>query len=92
MGNRSVAVREHDGRVVFLHQIIDGSADKSYGIHVAQLAGVPRAVNDRAAAILADLETERGWRKASPASSAASSAGGGMQLTLFETADHPLLG
>lgn len=89
VGNRSVAVREHDGSVVFLHQIVDGPADKSYGIHVAQLAGVPRAVNDRAAAILAELETSEEGQ--STRQSAKPSAGSGMQLTLFETAEHPLL-
>ena len=42
--------------MVFLHQIVPGAADKSYGIHVAQLAGVPREVNQRAEQILASLE------------------------------------
>ena len=40
--NFNVAVKEWDDQVVFLHQIVPGAADKSYGIHVAQLAGVPR--------------------------------------------------
>ncbi len=40
--NYNVAVSEADGKVVFLHKIIPGGADRSYGIHVAQLAGLPR--------------------------------------------------
>ena len=43
-----MAVREWDDNVVFLHKIVPGAADKSYGIHVARLAGVPAAVNERA--------------------------------------------
>jgi DNA mismatch repair protein MutS len=54
--NYNVLVREQDEGIVFLHRIAPGSADKSYGIHVARLAGVPAAVLDRAAAVLAELE------------------------------------
>jgi DNA mismatch repair protein MutS len=49
-------VQECEGQVVFLHQIAAGSADKSYGIHVAKLAGVPEEVLERANEVLADLE------------------------------------
>jgi DNA mismatch repair protein MutS len=45
--------------VVFLHRIADGAADRSYGIHVAQLAGLPAAVIERAQVVLAELESER---------------------------------
>ncbi|QDV77294.1 DNA mismatch repair protein MutS [Botrimarina mediterranea] len=89
VGNLSVAVREHDGRVVFLHQIVEGPADKSYGIHVAQLAGVPRSVNERAAAILEELEAQKADSRQPIADSPRSAVG--IQMTLFETADHPLL-
>jgi DNA mismatch repair protein MutS len=54
--NQSVAVTEQDGRVVFLHRIVDGGADRSYGIHVAELAGMPAPVIDRAREVLATLE------------------------------------
>jgi len=54
--NYNVAVREWMDEVVFLHKIVPGSADKSYGIHVAKLAGVPRTIIDRAKEILSDLE------------------------------------
>ena len=51
-----VLVREQADGIVFLHRIAPGSADKSYGIHVARLAGVPAAVLDRAEQVLAELE------------------------------------
>ncbi|NLF58621.1 MAG: DNA mismatch repair protein MutS [Candidatus Hydrogenedens sp.] len=54
--NVNVAVREWNGRVVFLYRIADGGADHSYGIQVAQLAGLPAPVIDRARAILESLE------------------------------------
>ena len=43
--------------VAFLHQVVEGGADRSYGIHVAQLAGVPRSVTHRAEELLAQLES-----------------------------------
>jgi DNA mismatch repair protein MutS len=54
--NFNVAVTEEGGRVVFLRKVIPGGADKSYGIHVAQLAGLPRGVLHRAQEVLAELE------------------------------------
>jgi DNA mismatch repair protein MutS len=54
--NYNVAVREWAGEVVFLHKIIPGGADKSYGIHVAKLAGLPKDIIKRSTEILADLE------------------------------------
>ncbi len=93
--NLNVAVKEWEGDVVFLHQIVPGAADKSYGIHVAKLAGVPRAVNQRAQEILSRLEDggqkrERG-RIDSAHTARAPHNGKALQMTLFETADHPLL-
>jgi DNA mismatch repair protein MutS len=55
--NCNVAVREWQGEVVFLHKILPGGTDKSYGIHVAKLAGIGREIVARSAEILADLET-----------------------------------
>jgi DNA mismatch repair protein MutS len=56
VANFNVAVREWQDQVVFLHKILPGGTDKSYGVHVARLAGVPRDVVERARSILADLE------------------------------------
>jgi DNA mismatch repair protein MutS len=54
--NHSVAVREWNDRIIFLRKIIPGAADKSYGIQVARLAGLPQEILDRAKAILTTLE------------------------------------
>src|SRR5262249_32743001 len=54
--NYSVAVQERDGDVVFLRKIVPGGADRSYGIHVAKLAGLPQSVIGRAQEVLAQLE------------------------------------
>jgi DNA mismatch repair protein MutS len=102
--NYNVAVKEWDDQVVFLHQIVPGAADKSYGIHVAQLAGVPRSVNDRAREVLAWLEAKHepadanACGSASKTSSSLSSRNGKndgrashWQLTLFGAEEHPLL-
>jgi DNA mismatch repair protein MutS len=55
--NCNVAVREWMDEVVFLHKIIPGGTDKSYGIHVAKLAGVPKSILDRSKEILEELES-----------------------------------
>jgi DNA mismatch repair protein MutS len=55
-------VTDHDGDVVFLHEVTAGAADRSYGIQVAKLAGLPAAVVERAKSILAELE--KGERQA----------------------------
>jgi DNA mismatch repair protein MutS len=66
VGNRNVAVSEVDGKVVFLHKIVAGGADRSYGIHVAQLAGLPKPVIQRANEILKQLEKTSGKAVDSP--------------------------
>ena len=92
--NFNVAVREWQDEVVFLHKIVAGAADKSYGIHVARLAGVPPQVIERAKQILAQLEDEhlddegrpklaRRGRKIQTAD---------LQLTLFAADEHPIVG
>jgi DNA mismatch repair protein MutS len=58
--NFNVAVAEEGGGVVFLHRILPGGADRSYGVHVGQLAGLPRAVVARAQELLEELETRQG--------------------------------
>ncbi len=54
--NRTLAVKEWRNQIVFLHRVMPGSADKSYGIHVARLAGIPESVVARAAQVLSNLE------------------------------------
>jgi len=54
--NLNVAVREWADEVIFLHKIVPGGADQSYGVHVARLAGVPKEVIDRARAVLPQIQ------------------------------------
>jgi DNA mismatch repair protein MutS len=56
--NATVRVKEWEGEVVFLHEVVAGAADRSYGIQVAKLAGLPAAVIERAKLVLAKLEAE----------------------------------
>jgi DNA mismatch repair protein MutS len=101
--NLNVAVKEWEDQVVFLHEIVPGAADKSYGIHVAQLAGVPRSVNRRAREVLSWLEAQhdapaaRGLspntekpQHASP-NGHRNSSSSHWQMTLFGVEEHPLL-
>ncbi|NCO58433.1 MAG: DNA mismatch repair protein MutS [Deltaproteobacteria bacterium] len=88
--NYHCAVREWQGEVVFLRRIEAGPADRSYGIHVARLAGLPEAVVGRADAILANLErgehTNGGRLRVTGVAAAAP------QLDLFaEPAPHPVV-
>jgi len=92
--NLNVAVREWQDDVVFLHKIIEGAADKSYGIHVARLAGVPREVIERSKDILSQLEEEhlddRGRSKIARRRTETDKPVQ-MQLTLFGATAHPVL-
>ena len=54
--NVHVSVEEIEGRIIFTHQVLEGASEKSYGIHVAELAGMPKEVVKRAKAVLKDLE------------------------------------
>jgi len=84
--NYNVAVAEEGDRVVFLRKIAPGGADRSYGIHVAQLAGLPRVVIQRAEEILEELEN------GSPRSRAKKlKEGKAQQLSLFTMGPHPVL-
>ena len=87
--NWNVAVLEQSGDVIFLHKIVPGAADRSYGIHVARLAGVPRDVIERASVILDKLEADHhdeAGRTTIPARKRTS-----RQLSLFVSDQHPLL-
>ena len=53
-----MSVKEWNNSIIFMHKILNGEADKSYGIHVAKLAGIPPVVTESAAKILSDLQTK----------------------------------
>ncbi len=96
--NRNVAIREHNGEIAFLHKIVPGAADKSYGIHVARLAGVPQRVLRRAEEILEELErthvraTAIGVEKDPEQRKARRVANvGRIQFSLFGPDDHPVI-
>ena len=74
--NCRVAVREWGDEIVFLHRIEQGGTDRSYGLHVARLAGIPKPVLDRATVVLRELEQE----------------GAEVRETLVETRDRPRQG
>ena len=59
VANRRMAVKEWRDQILFLHRVAAGRADKSYGLHVARLAGVPAEVVERAAAVLANVEAQQ---------------------------------
>jgi len=86
----NVAVSEEEGHIVFLHKIVPGGADKSYGVHVAQLAGIPRPVIHRAEEILAELE-QRGDAKARRQAMQEIKVPAVTQMTLFSAGQHPLI-
>ena len=78
--NQNVAVVEEGGTVRLMHQIVPGGADRSYGIHVAKLAGLPREVLVRAQGVLDRLEESA---RATSQKGLADKSGGDHQLTLF---------
>jgi len=84
--NYNVSVKEWNDEVVFLHKIIEGPTDKSYGIHVASLAGLPKEVIERAKDILVNLENETISEKGLP-----KFAKEPAQLTFFAPVDHPIV-
>ncbi len=92
--NFQVAVRETEGKIIFLHKIIPGGCDDSYGIQVAKLAGVPDSVIERAREILEILESgdmpdksihRLGGRKGK------TERVDGFQVSLFDPEYHPLV-
>jgi DNA mismatch repair protein MutS len=85
--NLNVLVREWEEQIVFLHRIAPGRADKSYGLHVARLAGVPRSVVVRAKALLEQLSVQVGRGRPRAASVSASA-----QPALFDPPGQQVLG
>lgn len=90
--NLKVEVREYGDKVIFLHKVTPGFADHSYGIQVAQMAGLPEEITDRATSILKNLEDselnvhgENGSKKTKGRIAAPE-----MQMTLFEMKDDSL--
>jgi DNA mismatch repair protein MutS len=85
IANYRVAVEEIGDRIVWTHRVLAGGTDRSYGIHVARMAGVPSPVLHRATEILQELEGKGSAPKAVPV------AGKPLQLTLFEFEEPPVM-
>jgi DNA mismatch repair protein MutS len=90
--NLKVEVREYGDRVIFLHKVSPGFADHSYGIQVAQMAGLPDEVTERAKGILRNLEGSELLLHGdgAPAQAKGRVAPAELQMTLFEMRDDPL--
>ena len=95
--NYSVAVKEKGEEIIFLRKIVPGGSDRSYGIHVARLAGLPKAVIDRSRHLLGELEAraEQAERRSGRVRKGVREAAAGRetdQLRLFTEGDwHPVL-
>lgn len=93
IANHNVAVKEIDGKVVFLRKLVEGGCEHSFGIHVAKLAGMPRAILDRASQVLKHLETintQQAGGGDAPKLAAMGEGGSGVQLSFFQL-DDPVL-
>jgi DNA mismatch repair protein MutS len=86
--NYNVAIAEEGDGIVFLHKVIEGGADRSYGVHVAQLAGLPRPVVERAKELLTQLEREGSTFEPQAAKRRRENPG---QLKMFDEAPNPAL-
>jgi DNA mismatch repair protein MutS len=89
--NFNVSVREIDGKVIFMRKLMPGGSEHSFGIHVAQLAGMPKSIVKRSEQILKKLEAgnNRGELKSAPTAEIAESREG-LQLNFFQL-DDPVL-
>ena len=94
--NYNVSVKEINGKVIFLRKLIEGGSEHSFGIHVAQLAGLPPAIVNRANEVLKALEKEAsqvgaaGKKETRDALNNITEQGGGAQLSFFQL-DDPVL-
>ncbi len=88
--NYRITVKEEDDDIVFLRRIVPGGTDRSYGIQVGRLAGLPDEVIARAKEVLAQLENEDLGKSAAPSQAAAARISSPVQLQLFEAAEHPI--
>ena len=90
--NYNVSVKEVDNKVIFLRKLQRGGSEHSFGIHVAEIAGMPKSIVKRANTILKQLEAESGGvgAKAKPSAEALNQSRDGMQLSFFQL-DDPVL-
>ena len=87
--NAHVSAREYKDEIIFLHKIVSGRSDRSYGIHVARLAGLPSSVVARAREILGGLERDEATRGGRPTLSGTAGDPAAAQLGLFAGSGTP---
>ena len=88
--NYNVSVREVDGKVLFLRKLVPGGSEHSFGIHVAEMAGMPRSIVKRAGAILSEMEESGSGKSISRPSVETAQQREGMQMSFFQL-DDPVL-
>ncbi|MCI5224829.1 MAG: DNA mismatch repair protein MutS, partial [Candidatus Electrothrix sp. AR4] len=90
--NYSIAVREQNETIIFLHKLVKGAASRSYGIQVAALAGVPQQVVDRAQEILTNIEQGEFTATGEPSITVSTreKQNSYCQMSLFPSKDDPL--
>jgi DNA mismatch repair protein MutS len=89
--NFRIAVKETGDRILWLRKVLPGGTDKSYGIQVARMAGLPPTVIQRAQEILGDLEKDGSKRRDTLGGAKVSAKTEKVQLTLFEAEENPIL-
>jgi DNA mismatch repair protein MutS len=87
IANYRVNVEEYEDQVIWTHKVLPGGTDRSYGIHVARMAGVPQKVLHRASEVLREFEQTETNSKPEPRQPKVQS----LQLTLFESEEHALV-
>ena len=88
--NYNVSVKELNGKVIFLRKLMRGGSEHSFGIHVAEIAGMPKSIVNRANTILKQLETDNARVGVESRQNLGSSSAAGMQLSFFQL-DDPVL-
>ena len=88
--NYNVSVREVDGKVLFLRKLVPGGSEHSFGIHVAEMAGMPRSIVKRAGAILKEMEESGSGKSISRPSVETGQHREGLQMSFFQL-DDPVL-
>jgi DNA mismatch repair protein MutS len=88
--NYNVSIKELDDRVIFLRKLVSGGSEHSFGIHVAQMAGMPRSVVKRASEILKELEKTGGDKNLSKPVADLATGREGLQMSFFQL-DDPVL-
>jgi len=89
--NYRIAVKETGDRIIWLRKVLPGGTDKSYGIQVGRMAGLPPTVIERAKEILADLEKDGSKRRDTLGGASIPAKSQKLQMTLFEAEEHPVV-